>query len=129
MGGTSDQLWLDQYRRFWTERQKAEQHQRKLREKAARIGHPPANTPNRIKGHVFAFTGRLAGWPRRKLYPRVERLGGRVVEKAGAMGSVQCLVHAEILGGRKSTQKLEIAHREQIPIITEEQFFKLARIN
>lgn len=51
------------------------------------------------------------------------------MEKAGAMGSVQCLVHAEILGGRKSTQKLEIAHREQIPIITEEQFFKLARIN
>jgi NAD-dependent DNA ligase len=123
------QSLLDQYRQLWTERKKAEQDQRKLREKAARIGGLPANIPKQIQGHVFAFTGAIAGWPRkRKLYPRVERLGGRIVKKAAAMGSVQCLVHAEILGGRKSTQKLEVAHRKRIPIITEEQFFKLARL-
>jgi HKD family nuclease len=123
------QRWLDQYHQLWTERKKAEQDQRKLRDKAARIGGLPANVPKQIQGHVFAFTGAIAGWPRkRKLYPRVERLGGRIVKKAAAMGSVQCLVHAEILSGRKSTQKLEVAHRKKIPIITEEQFFKLARL-
>jgi BRCT domain type II-containing protein len=41
------------------------------------------------------------------------------------MGSTECLVHAEILGGRKTTQKLLKARQLNIPIITEEQFFKL----
>lgn len=124
-----DQRWLDQYRQLWTERKKAEQRQRKLREKARDLGRPSANIPTRIKGHVFAFTGTIAGWPRKhRLYPYVERRGGRVVEKAGAMGAVECLVHAEILGGRQSTQKLVKARRQEIPIITEEQFFKLAGI-
>ncbi len=44
------------------------------------------------------------------------------------MGSTECLVHAEILGGRKSTRKLVRAHQQNIPIITEEQFFRLAGV-
>jgi hypothetical protein len=39
------------------------------------------------------------------------------------MGSANCLVHGEILGGRKSTRKLVKARQLNIPIISEEQFF------
>jgi len=51
-----------------------------------------------------------------------------VAKKARSMGSAECLVHAEILGGRKSTQKLIEAGVQRIPIITEEQFFNIAGI-
>ena len=52
-------------------------------------------------------------WPRdAKLYPYVKRHGGRIAETAGAMGSANCLVHGEILGGRKNTRK----SRESSPI-------------
>jgi HKD family nuclease len=118
-----DQGWLDQYRQLWIEREKAEQRQRRLREKARSLGKPTSNAPNRIKGHVFAFTGRIAGWPRRILYPRVERHGGRV---AKSIGSAEYLVHAE-LGNRMTTRKLKGARRLSIPIIPEEQFLKLIR--
>jgi HKD family nuclease len=117
-----DQRWLDQYRQLWSERKKVDKRQRRLREKARSLGKPPSNSPNQIKGYVFAFTGRIIGWPRRILYPRVERRGGHV---AKSIGSAQCLVHAEILGGRKTTRKLEKARQRNIPIITEEQFLKL----
>jgi|SRR5581483_5148696 len=125
-----DQRWLDQYRQLWKERQKVEHRQRKLREKARGLGRPPARILNRIKDHVFAFTGRIADWPRTaKLYPYVKRRGGRVAETAGAMGSADCLVHGEILGGRKSTRKLMRARQLNIPIISEEQFFNLLGLN
>jgi HKD family nuclease len=118
-----DQRWLDQYRQLWIERKKTERRQRTLREKARRLGTPPSNVPNRIKGHAFAFTGRIAGWPRERiLHPRVERRGGRV---AKSIASAECLVHAELLGGRKTTRKLVKARQMNIPIITEEQFLKL----
>lgn len=124
-----DQRWLDQYRQLWTERKKTEQRQRRLRERARRLGGPPPNIPKGIKGHVFAFTGKIADWPRdSRLYPYVRRHGGRLAEGAGAMTSAECLVHAEILGGRKSTRKLVKARALKIPIITEEQFFKLAGV-
>ena len=123
-----DQRWLGQYREHWAEREKAEQRQRTLREKARDLGGPPANIPNRIKGHVFAFTGKIANWPRPRLYRYIEQHGGQFAKKAGGMGSAECLVHAEILGGRESTQKLLKAHQLKIPIITEEQFLKLAGI-
>jgi hypothetical protein len=124
-----DQSWLDQYRRLWTERKQIEQLQRRLRERARTLGGPPPNVPKRIRGHVFAFTGWIAGWPRdSRLYPYVKRHGGRIAKVADAMKSAECLVHAEILGGRKSTRKLEKARERDIPIITEEQFFKLAGI-
>jgi HKD family nuclease len=125
---TVDQGWLTQYQKLWNERKKAEQIQRKLREKARSLGKPPTNMPDRIKGHCFAFTGGIAGWPRDSiLYPFVEKHGGRVAKTAGSMGLAECLVHAEALGGRKSTLKLIKARKKNIPIITEEQFFKLAR--
>ncbi len=118
-----DQRWLDQYRQLWIERRKIEQRQRKLREDARSLGQLPRNAPSRIKGHAFAFTGRIDGWPRNRiLYPRVQRRGGIV---AKTVGSAECLVHAEILGGRKSTRKLVGARKMNIPIITEEQFLKL----
>jgi len=124
-----DQRWLDQYRHLWAERKKAEELQRKLRAKAIRLGGILPNIPKRIRGHIFAFTGKIADWPRTAtLYPYVEEHGGHVAKRAAAMSSAECLVHAEILGGRKSTKKLMRAHQLNIPIITEEQFFKLARI-
>ena len=117
-----DQDWLDQYQRLWAQRKTVEEQRRKFQEKARDLGRPPRNIPRGIKGHVFAFTGRIAGWPRDdKLYPYVERHGGSVAAKAGAMNSAECLVHAEILGGRKSTLKLVKARARRIPIITEEQ--------
>ena len=117
-----DQHWLDQYRQLWIERKKTEQRQRRLREKARSLGKPTSNVPNRIKGHVFAFTGRIARWPRKRiLYPRVERRGGRV---AKSIGSAEYLVQSE-LGNRKTTRKLVKARQMNIPIITEEQFLNL----
>jgi hypothetical protein len=44
------------------------------------------------------------------------------------MAGAECLVHAAILGGRKTTRKLLTARERSIAIITEEQFFKLAGI-
>jgi NAD-dependent DNA ligase len=74
---------------------------------------------------VFAFTGKIPGWPRRRiLYPRVEERGGQV---AKSIGTAECLVHAEILGGRKTTRKLVKARQMNIPIITEEQFLSLIK--
>jgi HKD family nuclease len=117
-----NQRWLDQYRQLWIERKKTEQRQRRLREKARTLGKPTSNAPNRIKGHVFAFTGRIARWPRERiLYPRVERRGGRV---AKSISSAEYLVQSE-LGNRKTTRKLVKARQRNIPIITEEQFLKL----
>ena len=71
-----DQHWLDQYRQLWIERKKTEQRQRSLREKARSLEQLPSRVPKRVKGHGFAFTGKIAGWPRKRiLYPRVERRG------------------------------------------------------
>lgn len=123
------QRWLIQYQHLWIQRKKIEQIQRKLRDKARGLGTPPPKMPDRIEGHCFAFTGGILGWPREpKLYPFVAEHGGTVAKKAKSMGAAECLVHAEILGGKKSTQKLMKARQKNIPIITEEQFFRLARI-
>jgi HKD family nuclease len=122
-----DKRWLDQYRQLWSERRKIEKRQRNLREKARHLGTTPSNTVNRIKGHVYAFTGSIAGWPRERiLYPRVKRRGGYVAKN---ITSAECLVHAELLGGRKTTRKLVKARQMNIPIITEEQFLKLMGVN
>jgi HKD family nuclease len=118
-----DEEWLNQYRQLWIDRKKAEQRQRQLREEARSLGGTPSKTPEKLKGHVFAFTGRIADWPRKRiLYPRVERRGAQV---AKSIGSAQYLVQAELLGGRKTTRKLIKARKLKIPIITEEQFLKL----
>ena len=122
-----DGRWLDQYRRLWAERAKTEQRQRALREKVRHLGKPPYGMPQGIRNHVFAFTGKIADWPREsRLYPYVRRHGGQVASKAGSMKPAEYLVHGEILGGRRSTRKLEKAHELNMPIITEEMFFRLA---
>jgi NAD-dependent DNA ligase len=86
--------------------------------------------PKSIKGHVFAFTGKIVDWPRdSRLYPYVRRHGGCIANKAASMTSAEYLVHGEILGGRESTRKLEKAHELNIPIITEEMFLRLVGRN
>jgi HKD family nuclease len=124
-----DQQWLNQYKRLWAERKTAQELQHRLREKARSLGVPPPKIPKKLGGHTFVFTGKIADWPRDgKLYPYVERHGGHVAKGVWAMGPADCLVHAEILGGRKSTQKLVRARQLKIPIITEDQFFRIARL-
>jgi hypothetical protein len=119
--------WLRGYRQVWLERQKVVNRLRAARSKVRRIGtkaETEQSPPRRIRGHVFAFTGRIADWPREtKLYPRVKRLGGQIAPYADGMGQAHCLVHADILGGRKSTRKLLRARELSLPVITEEEFF------
>jgi hypothetical protein len=43
------------------------------------------------------------------------------------MANVQCLVHGEILGGRKSTRKLVRARELEVPVITEQEFFRIMK--
>ena len=124
-----DRFWLEQYKHVWTERRKIEEHQRRLRDKARSLGKVRADLPRRLRGHIFAFTGGIAEWPRHsRLYPYVIKHGGQVAKSANSMAGAECVVHANILGGRKTTQKLLTARERNIPIITEEQFFELAGI-
>jgi len=119
--------WLRKYEGLWAQRAKLINLLRQLREKARKRSRPVGRPlPTRIHGYCFAFTGRMHGWPRqRKLYPTVRRYGGKVAESADQISASDCLVHAEILGGRTSTLKLRRARKEQIPIVTEEDFLKI----
>lgn len=124
-----DEFWLDQYTHLWTKRKRAEERQRRLREKTRTLGKPSANIPHHLRGHVFAFTGAIADWPREsRLYPYILKRGGHFARSADSMAGAECLVHGDILGGRKTTKKLKAAREHNIPIITEEQFLKLAGI-
>ncbi len=120
-----DQPWLDQYQRVWIERSKIEQSQRRLRDEARSIGKQSQNVLRTIKGHAFAFTGKINGWPRKRiLYPRVKRRGGLVAKSIGSAG---WLVEARIMGGRQTTRKLMKARQLNIRIITEEEFMSVMR--
>ena len=89
---------------------------------------PHWKVPNRIKGAVFAFTGAIKDWPRvRKLYPLIRRNGGEVVHRAGGLRKAHCLVHGDIYGSRKTTQKLGFARKNGIPVISEDAFFGIVR--
>ena len=119
--------WIADYRREWLKRKKLIERLRKLREKtqvAARRKVRNLHLPKRIKGYHIAFTGGIPDWPRKKLYPFVERLGGHIVE-AERISNANYLIHAEMMNGRKSTRKLRGAHHFKIPIITEEEFWSL----
>jgi HKD family nuclease len=124
-----DPAWLVKYREVYRRRDKALRALKLMRDKTRRLrAKRPQSTPAppRVRGHTFAFTGTISGWPRdRELYPLVRRLGGDVADKAGSMGRANCLVHGNILGGAKSTRKLEVAERRQLPVITDEEFFKI----
>jgi HKD family nuclease len=120
--------WLQAYRVLWSERQKAVKRLRTIRAKVRRLGarSDTEKAPRRVKGHVFAFTGKIHKWPRAtKLYPLIKRLGGQVVPSADGIARADCLVHGDILGRKKSTRKLARARVEKMPIITEEDFFRL----
>src|SRR5262249_10499028 len=126
-----DHRWLEQYRQLWTQRNKAIRVLSKLREKVRRLKltlpskRPP---PKRIKGHVFPFTGAICNWPReQKLYPSIRKLGGMIATTAKTVLGADCLVHGDILGGKTSTRKLEYVTQSEIPVITEDDFFKILK--
>jgi hypothetical protein len=78
--------------------------------------------PKRIRGHSFAFTGKIEGQPReRVLYPLIERYDGRVFRLWG-IKSADCLVHGAFSGDRKTTQKLIAARAAGIEIIYPAEF-------
>jgi HKD family nuclease len=131
-GKEVDTAWLSAYRRVWAKREKAMDALRRTR---VQVRAPRRETqdgakplPARIKGHVFAFTGRIVEWPRKKkLYPVVKSLGGRIASDARRVHRANCLIHGEILDGRESTLKLRAAHKEGIPVITEDEFFGILK--
>jgi HKD family nuclease len=126
-----DGPWLDQYRQNFRLRLQAERaleraRLRVLRQRATR--RHARSLPKRIRGHRFAFTGKIDDWPRDdRLYPFVRRHGGEIAYKAGSLESADCLVHGQILGGRKTTRKLAAAEKHQVPIISDEEFFEIAK--
>jgi HKD family nuclease len=123
---TSD--WISSYREVWLLRKKAFDDLKKLRllgRTMQRKHAGEAQMPKRIDGQRIAFTGRIIDWPRRsRLYPRVRRLGGEIVEVKG-IANATCLVHAENMGGRKTTRKLKRARQFGVPVITEDDFLRL----
>lgn len=124
-----DDLWFSNYLRWWTERKKAEKKLQKIREKVRKLPAKrmlPKALPKRIKDEVFAFTGKIEDWPREaKLYPTVRKLRGRIATAAKSIKSAACLVHGEILLGKKTTNKLRGARQYGIPIISEDEFFQI----
>ena len=123
--------WLSRYRAEFVLRDKAVKALRKARDRVRRLRGKAISgrqTPTRIRGFKFAFTGKIQDWPRDAiLYPSVRCLGGEIAEKADSMARADCLVHADILGGRESTQKLGVAAQRDIPVITEDEFFRLIK--
>jgi HKD family nuclease len=125
-----DSTWLDRYKSVFDQRLKARKaferaRRRALRLRARRIASKPL--PPRIRGYKFGFTGKIEDWPRdSKLYPFIRRQGGAIAAKPSALHDAACLVHGEILGGKKSTRKLAAAEGFDIPVISPEAFFKIA---
>lgn len=122
--------WVADYRKEWLRRKKLFDRLRSLRQKSQALARKHVITscfPKRIKGHRLAFTGGIRDWPRiSRLYPLVKRLGGKLVE-AEQISNAECLIHAELMGGRKTTRKLRGARHFGIPVITEEDFWAIVR--
>jgi HKD family nuclease len=125
------EAWLEQYRAYWAQRKKLIEALRRVREKIRRLRARPTSrkpVPKRVRGHTFAFTGKITDWPReRRLYPLVNRLKGTVVKHAKGIVRVDCLVHGDILGRKKTTRKLCTARQNGVPIIQEEEFFMIVK--
>jgi hypothetical protein len=123
---TSD--WLKHYVKEWLKRKKLLDKLRKPPPKNRARAHTnieKVDTPKRISGYRFAFTGAIPDWPRaKKLYPCVRELGGRITE-AEHIASADCLVHGEVMSGRKTTRKLRGARQNRVPVISEEEFMAL----
>jgi HKD family nuclease len=124
-----DDIWFDNYLKWWKERARAERRLRQIRERIRKLPAKrtlPKTLPKRIKGSVLAFTGKIDGWPREaRLYPTIRRFGGRIVLKADSIKSADCLVHGQILLRNQTTKKLGGARRYNIPTITEDEFFDI----
>jgi HKD family nuclease len=102
-GKLVSKAWLDKYQLLWDERERNRKEFDALRRKVRQIPLRSSDIPKRIKGHVFAFTGRIKDWPRnRVLYPQISRYGGKVTTGGWGFASTNCLVHGEILGGRET---------------------------
>jgi HKD family nuclease len=131
-GGHSKRItpsWMSAYQSVWLLRREAAAAMKKIRARAIRIRRrePGERIPARIRQHTFAFTGGLRGdWYRqRKLYPCILGHGGHVIDSVDSMGRADCLVHADSLGGSRTTRKLAAARERGIPVISEDQFFRI----
>ena len=126
-----DATWLDRYEANFQLRAKAMKSLAKARNRVRRLRAKRTQSrpiPWRIRGFKFGFTGKIEEWPREKrLYPFVRRRGGEIASTASSLKSADCLVHGQILGGRKSTRKLAAAENHQIPVIPDEEFFEIAK--
>lgn len=120
--------WLDSYRLLWKQQRAARMKLDRLQKKAKGIRtRRPLKTkvPTRIRGHSFAFTGRIAGWLWEwELYSTIRKYGGTVKEFEG-LSKAECLVHGDIPGGADSTRKLRAARRDGIEIISQSEFFRI----
>jgi len=121
--------WLADYQDAWLQRKKLFDRLKELRQKSqskSRRHAPQPHLPKRIKDSLLAFTGGIRDWPRRELYPLVRRLGGLTVE-VDSVHRANGLVHAEFFGERKTSRKLQNARKFKVPVMTEEDFWVLAR--
>jgi HKD family nuclease len=121
--------WLETYSKHWTNLKKVEEAKKALRAKLPRpqttVHGKNAPIPNRIRGFKFAFTGKIEGYPRDLvLFPLVEKLGGTIALRYDSMASADALVHGNVMGGSETTKKLEEAKLRNIPVISEDEFFK-----
>lgn len=119
--------WLNDYQAVWEQREESESREREIRGKVAKIGSETitAGVPERVKGYRFAFTGAITNWPRKKLYPEVEKLKGTIAADAKGIPNADCLVHGNIQRKTKETQKLREARANDVPVITVEEFFAI----
>jgi len=120
--------WIEPYFKEWVKRKKLLDKLCQPSPKNRARAHTnieKVDTPKRISGYKFAFTGGIPDWPRaRTLYPCVRELGGSFTE-AENIASADCLVHGEVMNGRKTTRKLRGARQNKIPVISQEEFMAL----
>jgi HKD family nuclease len=122
--------WLTAYRGICASREANRKEAKRLRDEALEKDASDATArsiPKSIKGRTFVFTGGIPGWPReRVLYPYVRSLGGDYGLKASAIRNAAALVQGEAMGN-EDTIKLRTARDLGAPILTQEEFFAIAR--
>lgn len=121
--------WLERYRALWFKRQELNKLLRTARASVVNISRPPRTgkpVPRRIKGHEFAFTGRIARGARESVvYPMVGKYHGSIVKSPKGIHHADCLVHGDILGGPRTTLKLRAARNNNVPVIQEDEFARI----
>jgi HKD family nuclease len=116
--------WLADYRKLWKERSAIRNQEKVLQKKVHKIKVHTSEVPARIEGKRFCFTGGIPDYPRKKLYPLIEHLGGIVVKNADRLQGADCLVHAGMRDDR-TTKKLRIARKLGVPIMKQDDFLVL----